>query len=223
MRRMSKLGALVATVAIGGLGGCADVEDGGPEVEERTGWLNFWEWGAWKPANGDLEIHEGETTEVEECLIFELGGSGVSQRTIEPNNPDDIRYEPVLEVVENELRTPQGDLVCYAYATDHPLVYQLADAEGEVLFTLFNDWVFDGEPQIEQLGGGSLWDALENDLAYTIKQDHVYIGLHWNGQILATATEQITKANPMRKLLVAALVDGQCGAVGIDPHPDAWE
>ena len=223
MRRMSKLGALVATIAIAGLGGCADLEDAGPEVEDRTWWLNFWEWQTWKPANGDLEIHEGETTEVEECLIFDLTGSGVSQRAVDTSSPNGVRFEPVLEVVDNELRTPQGDLVCYAYETDHPLVYQLADAEGEVLFTLFNDWVFDGDLQVPPPGGKALVNALQNDLAYTIKQDHVYIGPHGDGHILATATEQVTKANPMRKLLIAALVDGQCGAVGIVPHPDAWE
>lgn len=221
-RAISTLAAGLLAISAFGMSACADVED--TAVQDRFLPIftdDFWTWYPWFPANGDLQIHEGETTEIEECLIFDLTGSGVSQQAREQNDPNDIRFEPAVTVEANAIYNPDGELVCFAYESDQDFVFKLAEADGDVLFTSFGDLVFEGDVELPSPGQGQWHRLLQDDLAYTYKKDHIYVGGWWNGDVLATSTEKLNGANPMRTLLIAALVGGQCGAVGIEPH--GWD
>ena len=75
--------------------------------------------------------------------------------------------------------------------------------------------MFVGDVQIPPFGSAAFNNLLFNDVAFSFKKDHIYVGPWWEGNVVATTTEKLNKANPMRRMLLSGLVAGECGSAGL--------
>lgn len=168
-----------------------------------------------------MAIYFGEGTTSEDCIIWDImdnpGGSGGSA--------DDAQTgENVLTVTDDGqfISRAGGGVTCNVVdgtlqqeATRTVRAGDVA-GEGEVVFTVWHKWVFDGELNLHGLSWGKKLKVLKSKLLYTYQGDHIYDGPRFRGDILMTATENIRKTSDAHKLLVTALIEGACGAPGLD-------
>ncbi len=91
---------------------------------------------------------------------------------------------------------------------------------GDVLFTAFGRWVFEGELDFEGDSLAQIAGELVDQLAFTFQGPHIYDGLHVQGDIVVTSTKPLTHASIQRKLVVAAMLTGECGGLGIAEDGD---
>lgn len=211
--------------------GCDSGEDEDDAVIEREARVDT--------PNGTLEIHVGTTTDVEECLIFDIGDGGISARAIDASgDPTDDFFLLLQEgddgglfspIVENpDGGTVGGVEVCAAGQSADGNAQLTDTASGEVLYTLAGNFVLRGDVHLSHRRFIRFLQIAKN-IAFEIRGDQVFDRFaprfrHPDpDEILVTATAEIEDANDARKLNIAALVDGACGSPGYDayPEPDA--
>ncbi len=198
-------------VAVGSATGCA-VDDDVESSEFRSGgWSpapDFWNWGLGYAGNEAVALHDGDGPLVPDCIIWDIDGG------------DDVYEGPeadgelLLSVVDNEVVGPDGTLECFA--TEEGGLFKLRDTQGQVLYTAsLGRFVFEGDVQQLPAPGTSQWQTLLNErLAFEFFADQVFEGPRWMQKLLGTADAEIKAANPMRKLLIAALFGAECGSNG---------
>jgi hypothetical protein len=158
------------------------------------------------PGNFDISIYAGHTTTSADCLIYDIVG---------PNVHDGSTGELLVSVVGTTIQAPDGATLCTVEGNalvDRVLV---GGPEGEVLFTTFGRWVFEGE--IDFVGDDlkQIAEELADQLVFTFQGPHIYAGPQMWGDIAATSTLPLTHANNTRKLVVTAMLTGECGGLGI--------
>lgn len=121
----------------------------------------------------------------------------------------------VLSVYENEIYDTAGVLQCTA-AKEGNLVKLREGVDGPVLFTAtLGRFVFAGDVPRLPARATKAWRQLARaDLLYEFYGNEIYDGERLLSDVAATATVNVHKANPMRMLLISALLSGACGADG---------
>lgn len=176
----------------------------------------FWDWYPFFPGNGNLQIYPGATAAEEELSFSFADGSVFPPPPTNQSGSGPDPDEPVAKVVENKIFDPDGVLLCSADFGEQPGVFQLKEEPGgEVLYTLYGNLVLEGDIEIPRTGR-EFKELIREWLLFSFKHRRVYMGLWPRGEPLATATENIELANPMRHLVIAALVGGRCGSPGLD-------
>lgn len=192
--------------------------------------LVIW-WGPSRTGSGNLKIYAGARTPAstsdddgDDGLIFEFAdGSIIGRTTPSSGTPDDddVVFGPIAHMVGPQIFDPHGNLLCEADYGDQPGTYHLRDADG-VLFTLWERLVFKGAAAIRPTdwldrakGYGFLMPEHGHDLRYSYNNFQIHRGWWPDGEVLATATAIIHLASPIRLLVIAALIDGKCGSLGI--------
>jgi hypothetical protein len=95
-------------------------------------------------------------------------------------------------------------------------IFQITGADGnEVLYTVYENWLLKGEVPPAQLTDGNIRRLLPTRLLFTFVANEVYIGDPSNGKILASATDDLTIQTQNHKLLIGALIEGECGSNGL--------
>lgn len=188
-------------------------------------------WRSSFPGSGDLRIYEGARTPAstsgddDDGLIFEFADGSIIGRTSPSSGTpgDEDVFGPIAHTVGPQIFDPHGNLLCEADYGDQAETYLLRDADGEVLFTLFRTLVFRGAATIpsqglSHKGFGFLAYEQGHDLhlLYSYIQFQVHRGWWPDGEVLATATDIIQLATPMRHLVIAAMIDGKCGSLGVE-------
>lgn len=214
MNRGLILGALACLPM---LVGCVGSEDSFEDAEFRAGAVDNDAWWAPNPeypGDGEIEVREGAGDDLPDTILWDFDGGSVS-RTRDGN-------AEVLWIVEgNELWTADASAsatanspVCTVVQDDHPSgdAYQLVDDNGEVIFTMWRRYVFAGDIDLPAAPQVKHNEALQEHLALSFKKKKIFAGAWWCGTKIAKADEKIAKANPMRRLLLAAMVSGECGA-----------
>ncbi|HWB81796.1 MAG TPA: hypothetical protein VG755_42835 [Nannocystaceae bacterium] len=196
-------------LAVGLVGGCATSE-GNPDRAEMEATLRagLFPEPANYPGNGDLAIYEGTNTASEPCRIYDIAGTQV-HATQQPGAP------AVMDIVGNSIVDPTtGQAICTRQGNQLYEQVIVGGAGGDVLFTVIGRWVFEGELN---LNGNILQilAQLDDQLIYTFQGPHIYEHSPWDGDILATATQPLTNANKTRKLVIASLIAGECGGLGL--------
>ena len=165
------------------------------------------------PGDGDLSIYQGASTDSPDDLIWDLKNGFIFQGAASSTNL-------ILNDHNGEILDASNSIVYCAMLGNHQL---LDVATGEVLFTQrgkkvfagdfvddseeMEEWADDADADIEEGHGPPL---------FRFKKDHVFAGRRAPGEDpLVTATEKIAKANPFRKLVISALVAGECGSLGL--------
>lgn len=173
----------------------------------------FWEWGSSFASNGEMQLYAGASNSSIGCLIYTIGGdqpTGVQQ--VRP----DGGFGPGPLVVENVIYDGETPVCVATQDEETPALFRLHDAE-QPLFTLWGRFLFDGDvPELPTIGSPAYQALLADQLVYSFSGNQIFEAGNWEGNILATAdVDEITQANPMRKLLFGALSSGYCGSVGI--------
>ena len=168
----------------------------------------------------DMSIFYGDNTESPECQIWDImagGGNGGSAEDAQTG-------DNIFTVTEDgQFITRNGDVMCNV--VDGELQSEptrevrdgSAPGEGEVVFTVWHKWVFEGELNLHGLSWWQKIKVLKSQLLYTYQKDHIYDGPRFRGDILMTATANIAKTSDAHKLLVTSLIEGACGAPGLPP------
>jgi hypothetical protein len=221
MRRLWAAPVVLLSVLLGT--GC-DSGDDYDTVDERFLPVftdDFWTWYPFFAGNGDLQIYGGSTDasdDDDDGLIFEFGNGSIIGRTSPSSgtpDDDDVGFGEFAHKVDNEIFDVHGNLLCWADFGAQPGTFQLHDADGEVLFTSFANLIFEGDVTLPKTGH-EFAALMDDHLLYSYKHDRIHAGWWPEGEILATATANIQLANPMRHLVLAAVIDGQCGSLGLD-------
>jgi len=210
---MSSMRGVVVLALVSGLFGCAAADDGDSDEMMwalRSGVFpsppNY-------PGNGDLSIYAGHTTASEDCLIYDILGPDVHDGAASDGAP------VLVTIVGDAIQTPEGATLCTVEGDALVDRVRTGGPEGPVLFTSFGRWVFEGEVDVS---GGSLHEivaALGEQLVFSFYGPHIYDGSILSGEVVATATKPLTHASTNRKLLVAAMLAGECGGLGIPEEP----
>lgn len=166
------------------------------------------------PGNGDITLYAGVGTTSADCLIYDFVGPNVHDGAA-PGGP------VIATVVGSEIQVPGGGEVLCSVEGD-TLVDRVivGGAGGEVLFTSFGRWVFEGELDFEGDNLAQIAQELVDQLAFTFQGPHIYDGLHFHGDIAVTSTKPLTHATMQRKLVIAAMLTGECGGLGIPEDED---
>ena len=197
------------------LAGCGQQGDGlGDEGSLRAAGetVDFWNFRPIAPGNGAVEVMEDDSLPDEPTFTITPGGG--SSDVFDPNG------DLVLSTVENQIFDAAGNLRCTAYHENG--LFKLREGlDGEVLLTSTRGrYVFWGDVQALPTPGTVAWQHLiYNELAYEFFGHLLYDGPRWYADVIAFADVHIHKANPMRKLLIAALFEGECGAADQLPPP----
>ena len=164
------------------------------------------------PGDGDIVVRAGSSSDdddvdIPDPILWDLAGGNVNRQT-EPGAFSKRISLDGHQIYESNESVGQT-LVCTALQTSHPsgAVYALTDAGGKTVLTVWKHLVFVGEvddPDIDS-----------PQLAFSFKGREIYAGRSSDGEAVAHASEEIDQAEPMRRLLLGALVAGECGSDGL--------
>lgn len=158
----------------------------------------FWAFGPDDPGNGPIDLgDDGDDDGLPDTIIWCIGGDGEGSQVY------DADLVLTLFTRENRIYDAAGTLQCTAH--DEGGEYRLRQGvDGAALYTTtLGRHVYDGAAV-----------KPPRRLAHEFVDTRVYDGPRRRGQVATTATEVVERANPMRKLLIAALLNGRCGAAG---------
>ena len=202
----------------------------------RDGGTPFWDDDLELAANGSIEIHRssgsgggsgsggsgsggsggsggGGGPLVPECIIWDIDDADDDVWSIY----EGPAFEQVLiaKIDENRVVAADGEIECVAY--EERGLYKLRDGlDGDVLFTSAQGrYVFHGDVEVLPQVGSRTWRALLwDDLAFEFHDAHVYGGTRGQQAVLGRADADLERANPMRKLALAAMFAAECGSNG---------
>ncbi|MBV1857634.1 MAG: hypothetical protein KUG77_04420 [Nannocystaceae bacterium] len=190
------------------LSGCAqgdDFSDEGQSLRAAGEMIEFWNFRPNDPGNGEVELSDDDSLpDVPTFTIVPSGGGD--------SDVYDVNNQLVVSTNENQIFDATGTLYCTAYLEDG--LYKLRQGlDGAVLLTATQGrYVFWGDVQELPTPGTYAWQhLLHNELAYEFYGDVLYDGPRWFGDDVGSADVHIHRANPMRKLLIGALFEGECG------------
>lgn len=167
------------------------------------------------PGNGDITLYAGVGTTSADCLIYDFVGPNVHDGAA-PGGPI------LATVVDGTIQAPGGATLCTIEGNTLVDRVIVGGPGGEVLFTAFGRWVFEGELDFEGDSLAQIAGELVDQLAFTFQGPHIYDGLHVQGDIVVTSTKPLTHASMQRKLVVAAMLTGECGGLGISEDGDEY-
>ncbi|PRQ06978.1 hypothetical protein [Enhygromyxa salina] len=124
----------------------------------------------------------------------------------------------VLMYVEgNAIYDTSGEKTC---TIDSPFLHsnmrEVVAANGsEVLFTVWNNYVFDGEIHVKSENWGQVKKQFGDKLLFQLEPNDIFLGEAIDGYRLMSTNADITAQSEGRKLLMAALMTGECGSAGL--------
>jgi hypothetical protein len=156
----------------------------------------------------DLKIYEGDTAGDESNLVWDIFED---KAYLGPMADDDL----VMSFNETEIMDLDGFVVCVRERRD---LVDVVTPEGEdvVVLSVMGPFIFAGDLDFADKKPGQILKMLKDQLLYTVKKDQVYEGKVRDKNVLVTATDRIRKGGTMGKLVVGALVAGECGSEGLD-------
>lgn len=176
------------------LGGCtADVES---ETETELRWYEGY---------GDLTIFMGTQAGDDDCDLWDFLGSGV-----QGGSASGAPGAAMLDLDGATIRDASGAVRCEVVWDGDKKLVDLQS--GETVLTSSQVFLIDGDWSPN--GGTPNWQAAD----YTFRDSHVREGGWW-GEPLLTADTHIGWIGGERQLLIGALIEGLCGAPGLDAVP----
>lgn len=98
---------------------------------------------------------------------------------------------------------------------DKKLIQVSAADSSEVLYTVYDNYILSGKIEPAKLTNGNIRRVLKSNLLFTFVDNEVYLGVPEGGKRLVSATDDLTLQDPNRKLLIGALIEGECGSNGL--------
>jgi hypothetical protein len=122
-----------------------------------------------------------------------------------------------LYIENNAIYTAEGVQTCTVnspYLNSN--LREVVAANGtDVLFTVWNEYVFEGQVDVKHTTFGMMKKLFGDQLLFEFQTTDVYLGEARSGFRLLSATADVESSSDGRKLLIAALITGECGASGM--------
>lgn len=124
----------------------------------------------------------------------------------------------LLEIQGNEIYDANGNLTCTIKA---PYLFNslrlVTDADSDsVIFTVWDNYILMGQVDLSKGTTTSAFRRLFVErLLFTFSANEIYLGTPSSGQKLMVSTTNLEIQTDERKLLIGALIEGQCGSAGL--------
>lgn len=152
------------------------------------------------PGDGDLTITRNSAA----------GAGGGDIIVFEHINVLDQSGSRVVGLTSDAIYSKSGDTVLCTRSTDGAF-HKLSNTDGTVLYSAAGPWVFEGDAEIEGMSPVEVYETLSAQLLVTFTDDGIVDGVNEDSDLVAESTEELDLASGMRKLAVAAMLDGNCG------------
>lgn len=168
----------------------------------------FWDFRPNYAGNGPIDLgDDADDDGLPETIVWCLDGDGTHSKVLDEDD------NQILFTLRNEIYDAAGTLQCTAHEEDG--LYKLREGfNGPVVLTATKGcFVFEGDVKRLPVRATKAWrKTVRRQLAYEFYGSEIYDGRRRLSDVEITANERISRANPMRKLLIGALLSGQCGA-----------
>lgn len=123
----------------------------------------------------------------------------------------------LLYIENNAIFTAEGVQTCMINSPYlNSTVREVIAANGtDVLFTVWNNYVFEGAVNVKVTSWGQMKKLFGDQLLFHFESNEVYLGESRDGNRLLTADGDVQNSSDGRKLLISALITGECGAKGM--------
>lgn len=123
----------------------------------------------------------------------------------------------LLYIENNAIFTTEGVQTCQINSPylNSSMRHVSAANGSEVLFTVWGNYVFEGEIDVGKVTLAKLKTLFTTQLLFEYTPSAIYLGEVENGYRLMTTNTNITEQSEGRKLLMAALIAGECGSAGL--------
>jgi hypothetical protein len=125
----------------------------------------------------------------------------------------------LLYIENNAIYTAEGVQTCHISSPflNSSIREVTAAGDSEILFTVWNEYVFQGEIDVSKVNYGTMKELFGTQLLFQYTSYEIYLGEAKDGhRLMATnADANLVKQSDGRKLLMAALIAGECGSAGL--------
>lgn len=123
----------------------------------------------------------------------------------------------LMFVEDNAIYDANGVQTC---SVDSPFlnssIREVIAANGtEVLFTVWGNYVFDGQIDVKHTNFGQIKRLFGDQLLFEYQPNDIFLGEATDGFLLMTTDTDTTAQSDGRRLLMAALITGECGSNGL--------
>ncbi|HLT38111.1 MAG TPA: hypothetical protein VK034_17615 [Enhygromyxa sp.] len=143
-------------------------------------------------------------------ILWEIGDVEIYEGSAQDGNLS-------LYIENNTIYTAEGVQTCIINAPYlNSAVREVRTANStDVLFTVWDDYVFEGEVDVKITNFGHMKKLFGAQLLFQFSTNEVYLGEKRDGYRLIKATADVENQSDGRRLLIAALITGECGASGM--------
>jgi hypothetical protein len=122
-----------------------------------------------------------------------------------------------LYIENNAIFTAEGVQTCTINSPylDSNVREVIAENGSEVLFSVWNEFVFEGKMDVKNMTYGQVKKLFGTQLIFEFQNNDVFLDQAALGYRLLTATGNVQASSDGRKLLIAALITGECGGSGM--------
>lgn len=122
-----------------------------------------------------------------------------------------------LYIENNTIFTSEGVPTCTVNSPYlNSQVREVVAANGtDVLFTVWHEYVFEGRVDVKVATFGQMKKLFGDQLLFEFQANEVYLNEARYGWRLLSATGNVETSSDGRKLLISALITGECGASGM--------
>jgi hypothetical protein len=170
----------------------------------------FWNFRPNDPGNGTIDLGDDDDDDgLPDTITWTNVGDGTYSEVFDRGGA------LTLVIEESRIFDAAGNLQCTAKREGR--LFKLREGfDGPVLFTAtLGRYVFYGDIEKLPVRSTKAWRKLiRRKTAYEFYGPDVYDGWRRFGDVEITGSESVSRANPMRKLLISALISGACGVDG---------
>lgn len=122
-----------------------------------------------------------------------------------------------LFIKDNTIITSEGVETCVINSPYlNSTVREVVAANGtDVLFTVWDDYVFEGAVDVKVTTFGQMKKLFGDQLLFQFRTNEIFLGEARYGYRLLSANGDVENSSDGRKLLISALITGECGASGM--------
>lgn len=158
----------------------------------------------------DIQLEQADGGEDDGTILWEILNAEVFDGPATDGNLS-------LFIQNNTIYTADGVPTC---SVNSPFLKsrlrEVIAANGtDVLFTVWNEYVFEGKVDVKIANFGQMKKLFGSQLLFQFSGDSVYLNEARYGYRLVQATGNVQNSSDGRKLLIAALITGECGATGM--------
>jgi len=158
----------------------------------------------------NVQLMQADGGEEDGTILWEIGDVEIYEGSAQDGNLS-------LYIENNTIYTAEGVQTCIINAPYlNSAVREVRTANStDVLFTVWDDYVFEGEVDVKITNFGHMKKLFGAQLLFQFSTNEVYLGEKRDGYRLIKATADVENQSDGRRLLIAALITGECGASGM--------